>query len=342
MRKQQATEYAYASARLSALENHMVGKERLGVLIEAKNRAEVLSRLAEFGEMYRLSTSERADGEAVSLATEQMLLSLLTTAYKEVSEAVPERDVYRHFRYPYDCNNIKAMLKCQIRGVNPDDMLFDFGSVPVDDLKVAMAEGKYQMLPPSMAQGVAEAKEAYAKTGDPQLIDAILDKACYADMLASATASGSETLLSWVKVKIDLVNVMICLRILRMKRGETGRLFMQQTLLSGGFLDENFFVTAFGGGEEALWRGLASGVYHRFVSAVEASDKTLAAIEKCADDEYMRVVRDDAKVPFGVEVAGGYLLGCETAVKNIRIVLAAKDAGLDNQKIRERVRDSYV
>ena len=75
---------------------------------------------------------------------------------------------------------------------------------------------------------------------------------------------------------------------------------------------------------------------------MQRSDKSLATIEKCADDEYMRVVRDDAKVPFGVEVAGGYLLGCETAVKNIRIVLAAKDAGLDNQKIRERVRDSYV
>ena len=41
MKKQQATEYMYASARISALETHMVGKERVGVLVEAKGRAEV-------------------------------------------------------------------------------------------------------------------------------------------------------------------------------------------------------------------------------------------------------------------------------------------------------------
>ena len=45
---------------------------------------------------------------------------------------------------------------------------------------------------------------------------------------------------------------------------------------------------------------------------------------------------------FGAAVVGGYLVGCETSVKNIRIILAAKDAGLAPDVIRERIRVSYV
>ena len=56
----------------------------------------------------------------------------------------------------------------------------------------------------------------------------------------------------------------------------------------------------------------------------------------------MTLVREGARIPFGAPVAGGYLIGCETAVKNIRIVLAAKEAGLDTSVLRERVRLSYV
>lgn len=344
MRKQQATEYMYASARLSALENRMVGRERINALLEAKGRTEVMAKLHEFGEAYRLSLPTDGagiDGNAVSVATEEMLSGLLKTAFAEVNEAVPDATVYRHFAYPYDCNNVKALLKCSIRGADPEGILFDFGSVSAEALQTAVREGKYDLLPPAMAQGVAEAKEAYAKTGDPQLIDAILDRACYADMLASAEASGSEVLLRWVKTKIDLVNVMICLRILRMKRGDTGKRFMNQALLSGGYLDQSFFETAYASGEDALWQGLV-GRYYSFTKAAHATDLSLSAVEKCADDYYMRVVREDARVPFGVEIAGGYLIGCETAVKNIRIILAGKDAGLSADVIRERVRESYV
>lgn len=345
MKKQQATEYMYASARIAALENRMVGKERVNALLEAKGRAEVMARLGELGEAYRLPASAEGgtalDGETVSAATEEMLSAILRGAFADVRDSVPDAEVYRYFSYPYDCNNVKALLKCSIRGADPEGMLFDFGSVSVDDLKVAMQEGKYDLLPPAMAEGIIQAKETFAKTGDPQLIDAILDKACYADMLASAEDTGSSTLVGWVKTKIDLVNVMICVRILRMKRGEAGKLFMKEALLDGGALEKSFFETVYDGGEEALWKGLMNQ-YYSFVRAVDASDKSLAAIERCADDYHMRLVRDDARVPFGVEVAGGYLLGCETAVKNIRIILAAKDAGLSAEVIRERVRESYV
>ena len=65
-------------------------------------------------------------------------------------------------------------------------------------------------------------------------------------------------------------------------------------------------------------------------------------MEKAADDLYMERIRKDVKIPFGAPVVAGYLVGWETAVKNIRIILAAKDAELGSAVIRERIRLSYV
>jgi V/A-type H+-transporting ATPase subunit C len=127
-----------------------------------------------------------------------------------------------------------------------------------------------------------------------------------------------------------------------MRRGEMGKIFMDTCLLDGGFLPVSFFDEAYDGGEEALWLDLHRSRYERFARAVEASDGSLSAIERCADNHWMTLVREGAKVPFGAEVAGGYLIGCETSVKNLRIILAAKDAGLSSDVLRERIRESYV
>ena len=343
MKKLQPTEYMYASARIRAMENRLVGRERIDTLTDLKSSEDVINKLAEYG----VSPAEGEEHSTPSGADrgkqrEVMLLALLREAYREVGEAVPEPEVYDWFRYPYDCNNIKAIIKCHIRGIQPEDLLFDFGTVPTSVLTEALLTDKHGMLPSAMAAAVPVAREAYAKTGDPQRIDAILDIACYEDMLACAEASGNAIMLAWVKAKIDLVNIMMCLRILRMKRGETGKLFMDSSLLPGGDLSHGFFDEAYDGGEETLWSSLSMGRYSRFVHAVEATDASLAAIEKCADDHYMFLVREGARVSFGAEVPAGYLIGVETSVKNIRIILAAKDAGLSSDVLRERIRESYV
>lgn len=343
MKKLQATEYMYASSRIRALENRLIGRERMDVLVESKTAADVMNKLAEYG----LSPADEGEGGAptgqgMTARREAMLLSALREAYDEVATSVPEASVYAWFRYPYDCHNIKTVIKCQLRGIDPAEMLFDFGTVSAEETVRRLTEGKYESFPPAMAAAVLQAKEAYAKTGDPQQIDAILDIACYEDMLACAEAAGVPALTAWVKAKIDLVNIMITLRILRMKRGETGRIFMNTSLLSGGTLPKSFFDDAYEGGEEALWGALTGGTYAAFAARAEGTDQSLSAIEKCADDAWMSLVRDGARVPFGPEVAGGYLAGWETAVKNIRIILAGKDAGLAPDVLRERIRESYV
>lgn len=344
MKKLQPTEYMYASARIRALENRLVGRERIELLIEARSADEVMDRLAEFGLSPAESDAEASTlsaGEAQSRAREEMLLAVLREAYTEVETSVPDPAVFRYFRYPYDCNNLKAAIKCAVRGISAEDLLFDFGTVPADEVETLLREGKYDKFPAAMAAAIPVAKEAYDKTADPRRIDTVLDRACYADMLADATASRDEVLLGWLKAKIDLTNILITLRILRMGMGSVGAAFLEESLLPGGTLDGKFFAEAYEGGEDRLWEAITPTAYGK-LAAVEGDPRPLSAVEKTADDLYMELVRKDAKTPFGAPVVGGYLAGCETAVKNIRIILAAKDAELDSAVIRERIRVSYV
>lgn len=344
MKKLQPTEYMYASARIRALENRLVGRERIELLIEARSADEVMDRLTEFGLSPAESDAEASTlsaGEAQSRAREEMLLAVLREAYTEVETSVPDPAVFRYFRYPYDCNNLKAAIKCAVRGISAEDLLFDFGTVPADEVETLLREGKYDKFPAAMAAAIPVAKEAYDKTADPRRIDTVLDRACYADMLADATASGDEVLMGWLKAKIDLTNILITLRILRMGMGSVGAAFLEESLLPGGTLDGKFFAEAYEGGEDRLWEAITPTAYGK-LAVVEGDPRPLSAVEKTADDLYMELVRKDAKTPFGAPVVGGYLAGCETAVKNIRIILAAKDAELDSAVIRERIRVSYV
>ena len=346
MKKLQATEYTYASARLRALESRIIGRERVEVLIEARSADEVMDRLAEYGlkpaeETEGIHVAGISLGETVSATREAMLLEVLRQAYGEAEAAVPDPALFRYFRYPYDCNNIKAAIKCAIRGISPSDMLFDFGTVPADRVETLIREGDYKAWPAAMAEAIPEAREAYDKTGDPRRIDTVLDKACYADMLTAAKATGDETLMGWLAARVDLTNILTTLRLLRMSMGAVGADFLEESLLPGGTLTAAFFMDAYASGEAKLWDALIPTAYDK-LSRVEGDPRPLSAVEKACDDLYVEMVREGARIPFGAPVVGGYLIGCETAVKNIRILLAAKDAGLSPEVIRERIRVSYV
>jgi V/A-type H+-transporting ATPase subunit C len=279
-------------------------------------------------------------GEAVGAAREGMLLEVLRQAYAEVEAAVPDSALFRYFRYPYDCNNIKAAIKCAVRGISAAELLFDFGTVPACDVENFLREGNYRAWPAAMAAAIPVAKEAYDTTGDPRRIDTVMDRACYAAMLEDAQA-GDGILLSWLRARIDLTNILMTLRILRMGMGAVGGDFLEESLLEGGTLSPRFLQNAYADGERGFWEALIPTAYGK-LTQVEGDPRPLSAVEKACDDLYMGLVREGARVPFGAPVAGGYLIGCETSVKNIRILLAAKDAGLAPEVIRERIRASYV
>ena len=329
------TDYYYESARVRALEVSMVGKERLATLLETKTREERISILRECG------VPVKTDPESGELLREETLLSLLRGVYDEIKELDPEGKSTGLWLLPYDCNNLKAAIKAFLRNIDPASMLFDFGRIPCEELVDCVRTGDYEALG-TMGQAAKEAKEAYEKTKDPQQIDLILDKACFGEMLSLAEASGVAFAVELVKVRIDLVNVMMVIRIGRMRMGEFGKKFLANALIGGGTFSIEELLQKANLKEDELIERLLYSPYEDFAKDVKAGDKTLGQLERAADDAFMRRLKEAKMESMGPEVLIGFLLGHEMAVKNLRILLSGKEAGLDNDTIRERIRESYV
>ena len=329
------TEYLYATARFRALEAGLVGKDRIEQLADAANAAEIFARLEEFG----VAIVRDASGEVLA---EQTLLGVLQAALDNIYESAPAPELYDFLKYPYDCNNVKVAIKCYLRHVSADGMLFDFGTVSAKDVEKMPAEGNFSALPAAMAAAAPQAIAAYEKTANPRMIDLILDKACFADMLACVKCGGDPLHLQLLGTQIDLVNAMICLRLVRMGGGEQARVLLEDAMIEGGTLSLQALLSAFEGGESALYDLLAHSGYDKLVQAIKESDGSLAAAERAVDDYRMALVRTVRYTPFGASVLTAYFYAQEYAVKNVRIILAAKSAGLSPQTIRERIRTSYV
>lgn len=329
-------DYLFDCARIRAKEVGLVGRDRLEELLSAKTLSEALQRLSEMG------VEVITEPETKRFMREETLLKILREAYADVIEAAPEDKALRLWLYPYDCNNVKAAIKCFFRKIDPRSMTFNFGSVATDEIVRMVQSGDFSALPPFMRDGAAEATSSYAKSRDPQRIDLLMDAACYADMQAAARESGVAFAADLVRAKTDLTNVLTAVRVLRMRSGELGRLLLRDALLGGGEIDTKELAEWCGDGEDALWERLRYGAYGSLANAVEKTDRSLTAIERCTDDHLMSRIREAKFAPYGAEVLIGYLLAREYEVKNLRILLAGKELGLSTETIRERMRNGYV
>lgn len=332
--KVKTTDYMYCSARIRALETRLLGADGLRAVADASGLEGALSRLSELG----YETVRLEDGTA---DVEGTIQKIYTDACRLLDSMLPYPELTGFMRYPYDCNNLKACIKCGIRGISPDGMLYDCGVYSADDARAAVA-GEYSVYPEHMSAAVGEATEAYAKNKNPQSIDLILDRACYADMLNAAVASKCELAAELVRTRIDITNIIIFIRIARMNMGRTGLPLLSGALLCGGEYGIDFFTDAYDGGESGLCELLAFSKYEKFIRCICENPNSLSQVEKYADDIYMELARRAKSVPFGPEVAIGYLIAVEYEVKNLRIILDAKRAGRTVENILQGMRCAYV
>ena len=328
-----ATEYMYSSARIRFMETKIATSEQLSRLVDADSVETVVNSLGDFG-------FEAIYDAAGKLCREEMLLGVLKTGFAELGH-MECGEAVDFLKYQYDANNIKSLIKCECAGISSDDMLMELGSVAIEKVKKAFLEKDYSVFPSNMARAIVEAEEAFAATANPQKVDFIIDRATFSDMLESARNSGVAVAERIVLARIDTVNLMMAVRIIRMRLGAAAAAIFDEVFVEGGSLDKALLCEAVKVGEDKLCETVAYGKYSFFAELI-AGGATLGELEKAVDDKLIGIAKEVRYAPFGAEVAIGYIFGLEYEVKNIRIILAGKEAGLSSETIRERLRESYV
>lgn len=316
------SDYLYLSARLRAKEASLTGKEHLARYRTMHSAAEITAALVAEG-IFPADTPR-----------EQALAALLRESFDTVKNGAPHPEIFAFLQYPYDCHNTKTALKCHYLGRSPEGLLIDAGTVPVaafSDIPATVPEA----LPAHLREGVEKAREAYEQTRDPREIDFLLDAACFADMAAAAAVLPAAAKL--VSARAEMTNLRTCRRILSMKAGEAGEVMLSRAFLPCGVTAKERLLEAYREGESGFAALVAKS---EFARVFESEDP--AAVDLAMDNVYLELAKEGARTPFGAEIAIGYLVGVEYVVKNLRILLVAKETGTDDATLGGRLRESYV
>ena len=328
--------YAYSVARIRTIENKLLDKAKLERMIESKTPDEAVKILLEAG----YGDSSIAAGSVNDY--EKLLKEEEKKIFKLLKDIAPEPQIFDIFLYKNDYHNLKVILKSEFLGQENEELLLETGSISAARLKIMVRERRLGELHPITRKAVLEAVELFNRTGDPQNIDFILDKACFLQMKEMAVGANNKWISGLLEILIDLNNIKTFLRIKRLNRSWD---FAQKVLLDGGKLSIKFFVDKLNSPIESFIEVL------RFTSYSAACEEgignfqstgSLSKLEKLIDNFIMEYIKKTKLVFLGVEPLIGYLIAKETEIKNARIIMVGKMNQISSEIIRERLREAYV
>lgn len=318
-------DYLFAGALVRTRANSRIDREALLRMADARDVFEICKMLPE----YSIEPIYDASG---NLDAEKTVTEYLSKEFDAVSKAMPQKQIIDFLKIPYDCHNLKALAKCDFRGRdNSEELLIDLGRVPAKDVISYVKNEDLSAFSENLASSYKKAKKAFAESGDPKLIDSILDSACYADMLSSVGAYRNSYFKDLVKIKIDTTNFMTAVRTIRM--GDRTGLF-ESMFISGSDLTLDYFKKAMANGEDSLFAAMKKQGYG---TSCDSKETSLTQLTKAFEDIYMRKVNSAKDIPFGAEVCVCYLIKASHAMKLFRTLFAAKQAGIESSKIKEKI-----
>jgi len=319
------TDYLSISARIRAMENRLLTRERLERMVEAREDAEALKVLAEcgYGELNALNGT----------ALEQLLSAAREKVFAELEAALPDSRLLDLFRLKYDYHNAKVLVKAKATGQDASRLLVSGGRYSPEELEQGLAH-----CDEFFCCAVERAGETMEQTGDPQLADLLLDKACFEEMGLLAKECGSAYLQGYVRLAVDAANLRSRVRCARLEKGHD---FLKQVLMEGGTVSVDALLRAREVGEP-FRVGSLSEAARLADELAKPGAGALTAFERECDNALMAYQEKARRTPFGEEVVAGYLFAREAELTAIRTVMAGRMAGLDPDVIRQRLRQSYV
>ena len=213
MSKIRDTDYLTISARVRAMENRLVTRERMERMVEARSDDEAVKVLAECGYEELPALTNRGLDELLSAARAAL--------YRELGGAVPDKRLVELFQMKYDYHNAKALVKGAAVGADADRLLMEGGRWSAAQVKEAFQRDSLREFTGPFRRAVVQARETLNGGNDPQLADFVLDRAYFAEMAETARAVGSPFLEGYVRLLIDAANLRSAVRCARWGRGAT-------------------------------------------------------------------------------------------------------------------------
>mgnify|MGYP000005800203 FL=1 len=335
MSKVKEDSYIFCASIIRASENTLLPEAELVRAAEADTFQGAMAVLNEHG---------FSDGKALERPRDfvKLLNEEEEKAYELVFSAVPEKSELGLFRCPKDYHNVKAALKAEFLGLDPESYMMEGGNFEPMAMASMIRERNFMFFSTEMKDAVNQAVELFGKGRDPQEIDIILDKACYSQMLKEAEKTENQFLIGYVKLLIDILNVTTFVRLRQIGKPWT---FFQKVFLEGGNMAENLFISSYEENYQQLTDKFAPYGFGEIIEKGAAHVKSTgmySLLEKLCDNKRIEYIKDAKFVSFGLEPAAAFLIAKESESKNLRMILPGKRSGTSKEVILERLRKTYV
>ncbi len=321
------TSIAYAVGRVRAAQRKPLGDAQQERLLSASSYQEALSLLNEMGWQ---------DSESSSIA--ELGTKRLEDICNLLKSITPEAKLTDAFLLRHDAQNLKALLKARVLGVEPES-LSNCGTMDINVLRHAVTEHDYRKLPASFQEALAHLERRIALQVDPMEIDVKLDQALFTEIFKLLKGVHNKAVKQYFTTLVDFKNAVAYFRMEAMKQPVDRFLDL---MLPGGKVDKarwtaiikkpEGLLSAFADYDISLRTALASA---------QADYAKLPALEKRIDDHLLSFFRPYRNEPYAIEVLIGWLLAFEREVGAVRLIMAGKLNEFPEEVIRERLRVAY-
>ncbi|HKK95943.1 MAG TPA: V-type ATP synthase subunit C [Anaerovoracaceae bacterium] len=334
MIKYNNADYKYASTVIRGNHKRLLSKEKVEKMLDSKTPEDAIKVLHELN---------YADGAEIFIDEyDKLLKQEQISAFNMIKSVVPDERYLAVYSYPTDYHNAKTLLKAELLNIDANELLLENGAVETEVLKDAIHNRNLHKVRIDLANAIQKALDTFATSQDPQSIDLIMDRAAFADVQFVVSQFENEFIKNYVAFLIDVANIKAFVRVKEMNKAWD---FFSKIFIPGGKIQEKIFTNGYEEPYEQFAEKLEvygiSKILTEGMAMLKESGR-FTDMEKMSDNMVLRYVQDGKYIAFGIENVIGYLVAKEMGIKNARIILAGKLAGLSEDKIRERMRDTYV
>ncbi len=318
----------YANMRASVHENALLSAEQYVRLSECKNSEEVVRYLSTLG--YEGATAD------------EMFRNAMDSVYAFLDECAPIPALCVAMKKKNDYHNAKVMIKCKyMRKAVPEELLYLNGNLDVVKMKDGILADNYADLPQPMAKALEEIDlRFYGGERSARLIDCLLTKATYEDMLAVSAKFPAFRKL--VVAEIDAANLSAAMRI---RANGLAEKELATERIEGGSVPYAVLADMLTADEETVISRLAPFGYAEAAKTAFsdlAQSRALRSFEKLADNVILSEVKKSRANYEDYMYFYGFVYARLYELKNVRLIAGGVNAGWDRQTMQERLRTLYV
>ena len=323
--------YAYACARISALEKSLFGRDTVRRMAEG-SLEDALRMLtdAKYGNL------PDATGEDV----ERMIESVRRQTAETVRELSPEPSLTDLFLLQTDAQNLKVLIKARMLN-SGDAPLQEGGLFSREQLTNMVTTAKYELLPEAMRQSLEQLETKLKIAPEPQLVSVMIDYGYHSHCLSASKTVKEPFIRQYFAALCDFDNV---ITFLRMRAMGAQKEDLRDVLLPSAGVKAEALIDAYELSAETLTRAISGSVVK---SALQDGlskmlvSGSIAMLEKTRDDYLLSLVNEHRHEVMTIFPIVGYYLARDREAKAVRLILTVKRNGLDDAVIAERLRELY-